>query len=161
MSRVMGIDPGKGGAVAVLDGYGEVVFIDDMPIVGKRVNGVLLSDYVADAYDGRMPGDSRESFLTAVVERAQAFPGMGGSGAFNYGTNYGIVLGVLQAEGVRIEDAPPNKWKRAMRVSADKEQSRQRAIDRWPKHADLFKRKKDADRAEAALIALWWIEAQS
>jgi hypothetical protein len=42
-----------------------------------------------------------------------------------------------------------------MGVTSDKETSRARAINRWPKWHASFARKKDADRAEAALIALW------
>lgn len=158
MSRVVGIDPGVGGAVACLDGYGELCWVDDMPVTGKQVSPYLLDLMLADAFDGLMYGSDAGSFVVAVVERAQNYPKMGGSGAFNYGTNYGIILGVLAASDIRTEHVPPNRWKRAMRLSADKEMARKRAIERWPGHAELFKRKKDADRAEAALIALWWIE---
>jgi crossover junction endodeoxyribonuclease RuvC len=45
-----------------------------------------------------------------------------------------------------------------MRVTADKDTARTRAIELWPSHAQLFARKKDHGRAEAALIARWLYE---
>ena len=42
-----------------------------------------------------------------------------------------------------------------MGVTKDKDSSRARALELWPERAELFKRKKDADRAEAALLAEW------
>jgi crossover junction endodeoxyribonuclease RuvC len=52
--------------------------------------------------------------------------------------------------------APP-VWKRAAGIAPGKENkdsARAKAIARWPSHAEMFARKKDIDRAEAALIAV-------
>jgi hypothetical protein len=45
--------------------------------------------------------------------------------------------------------------KRALGLNNDGETSRVRAIETWPDHADLFARKKDDNRAEAALLGLY------
>jgi crossover junction endodeoxyribonuclease RuvC len=88
-------------------------------------------------------------------------PKQGVASSFDFGKSYGIVLGVLAGARVHVEHVSPQRWKRAMRLPADKEACRLRAIDRWPGQSHLFKLKKHADRAEAALIALWWIESRS
>jgi crossover junction endodeoxyribonuclease RuvC len=53
--------------------------------------------------------------------------------------------------------APP-VWKRIIGIPpgkiGTKDMARSEAIRRWPQHAALFARVKDADRAEAALIAV-------
>lgn len=157
MSRYIGVDPGKGGAIAVLDGYGEIVWIDDMPLAGNAVCGSLLTDLIDDAL---MDGSQvlGEGDTTAIVEQVHSMPHQGVASSFDFGKSYGIVLGVLAGARVRTEHVPPHRWKKGMYLTADKDMARQRAIFRWPGHSELFKRKKDADRAEAALLALWWME---
>jgi hypothetical protein len=59
------------------------------------------------------------------------------------------------ALGLRIVFLTPPIWKRLADIPAGKEHkdlARTRAIARWPAHADLFARKCDIDRGEAALI---------
>jgi hypothetical protein len=50
---------------------------------------------------------------------------------------------------------PPQKWKKAMGLGSNKDESRILASRQWPDSAHMFNRKKDADRAEAALIAYY------
>jgi crossover junction endodeoxyribonuclease RuvC len=147
---VIGVDPGKGGAVALLDGHGELVGVNDMPVIANKLNPWLLSDIIEGAVDGQVG-------VVAVVENVHSMPGQGVASSFDFGTSFGMVLGVLAAIGIRTELAAPGVWKKAMRLTSDKETARHRAIERWPHERELFNRKKDADRAEAALLALWWI----
>jgi hypothetical protein len=74
---------------------------------------------------------------------------------FKFGCAYGIALGVVATLGHRTLHPSPRTWKSEMNLTADKERSRKAAIDRWPKNASWFARKKDDGRAEAALLALW------
>jgi crossover junction endodeoxyribonuclease RuvC len=51
----------------------------------------------------------------------------------------------------------PPTWKRIADIPPgveNKDLARARAIARWPARAELFARKRDVDRAEAALIAI-------
>lgn len=171
MTVVLGIDPGKHGALALLDSYGEILWVEDMPLVGNQVDARELADLVFDAVSGTGEGNGE---CIAVIEDVHSSPQMGVVGAFSFGKSLGIVLGVCAAEAVRIEMVSPHRWKAAMRLNvptakgtkntfgrtgtAAKELARARAIDRWPRSRERFKNKKDADRAEAALIGLWWIE---
>jgi crossover junction endodeoxyribonuclease RuvC len=155
VTLVIGVDPGKRGAVAFLDGYGEVRSIADMPVVANKVSPMLLTDLI----DDNLCDDPYS--ITAVVEQVHSMPKQGVASSFDFGTSYGIVLGVLAGARIRTEHVTPSRWKRDMRLTADKEQARRRATERWPGNVGLFARKLDADRAEAALIALWWIERTS
>ena len=162
MSRFIGVDPGKKGAIAILDGYGEIVALDDMPVAGNAVSGTLLTDFIEDSLNGVMPGDDAEGeFVHAVVEQVHSMPKQGVASSFDFGKSYGIVLGVLAGARIPWVDVSPIRWKRSLRLSADKEQARRRALERWPRHAELFKFKKHSDRAEAALLALWLVESRS
>jgi crossover junction endodeoxyribonuclease RuvC len=148
---VLGVDPGASGALALLDSYGEILWINDMPVTGKALSPILLADIIGDAATGN--GD-----VIAVVEQVHAMPKQGVSSSFNFGQSYGIVLGVLGGLQVRTEHVSPQRWKRDMRLGRDKGVARGRAADRWPRWTPEFKRVKDDGRAEAALIALWWLE---
>jgi hypothetical protein len=150
MSVIIGCDPGLHGAIAVLDQYGELVDVHDMPVVGADVSPAGVNALIA-------PWGNND--LTVVVELVAGYspPGRraGGNGMFKFGKSYGVVLGVVAANAMRVEHVTPARWKKDMGVTSDKETSRARAINRWPKWHASFARKKDADRAEAALIALW------
>ncbi|QEE39832.1 MULTISPECIES: hypothetical protein [unclassified Methylobacterium] len=79
---------------------------------------------------------------------------MGISGRFNFGMNAGVPRSVLQVLGIPFTYVDPTDWKKATGVTADKATSLAAARSLWPAHAaTTFKRVKDNDRAEAALIA--------
>ena len=148
---IIGIDPGIDGAVAVLTPAGELVEVIDMPTLadgakGRRaVNAALLASVVY-----------RSGATKAFCELVGPRPGDGHAGAFGFGRSRGIIEGVLAAAGVPVEMIAPASWKRAAGIAPGKENkdsARSVAISRWPSKADLFARKLDCDRAEAALIA--------
>lgn len=145
--RILGIDPGQTGALAFLNGSGEIVELEDMPLLGKKeVNAHMITRLI----QGYGP------VMIAVVEAAQSMPKQGVAGVFSYGVGYGKILGVLAALDVPIELVAPGTWKKAMGLNTDKSLSRAKATRRWPTYADNFKRVKDDGRAEAALLAAWW-----
>lgn len=147
----VGIDPGMGGAIAILS-EGRPTAIEDMPIVDGEVSGALLFNVLGDVkrYAGHVP---------VLVEQVAAFPKNGSIGNFKLGLSYGVVLGVVAGLGLPLYRVRPAIWKRAMSLSSDKERSRASAIALWPEGAGWFKRKKDADRAEAALLGRYqWMQ---
>lgn len=154
--RIIGIDPGKSGAIAVVNGFGELVWVQDMPVVGNQVSGALLCELIETVAITTDPNEPVVE-VVAVVEQVHSMPKQGVASSFDFGKSYGIVLGVLEGARIRTEHVPPTRWKKAMRLTADKDMARRKAIERWPKHAELFKRKKDDGRAEAALLALWLV----
>jgi hypothetical protein len=146
VTHYLGIDPGLTGAVAIVDLKGDLIDVYDMPVVDRQVNAVEL----ALTFD-TFPADEQ----IVAIERVGSMPGQGVASTFRFGVSYGIVVGVVGALGHRTLHPTPAKWKADMGLTADKERSRKAAIDRWPKRAEFFARKKDDGRAEAALLALW------
>ena len=145
---IVGVDPGLSGAIAILvTDAPDKLAVFDMPTIVGEVNAAALAEilrpYAPDL---------------AVIERVAARPGQGVSSMFRFGQAFGTAVGVLGGRGIRLEFVPSTKWKRHFRLGGGeegKEQSRAAALNHWPQRAELFKRKMDHGRAEAALIALY------
>jgi hypothetical protein len=114
-----------------------------MPRVGKEVDAAQLAAWLRDLRPDRV-----------FMEDAWSRPNDGHMQAFRFGQSFGAVKGVLAALGIPYSLVRPQLWKRDLRLTPDKEQSRALAIRTWPE-SDCFRRVKDHGRAEAALIALW------
>ena len=139
---VLGIDPGKNGAFAIYDTGTTKIFAADAPKVIEKIDPVTFAAELAIWSPDR-----------AVIERVHSMPKQGVASSFNFGLAYGVVLGIVAAMKVPTLHVAPTKWKKHFGLSSDKEQSRARALQLWPERAELFKRKKDDGRAEAALLA--------
>jgi crossover junction endodeoxyribonuclease RuvC len=148
---IVGIDPGNNGGIALLHDD-RLIYADHLPIVGKTLSGHLLNNWFADI--------EPDTPAMVVVEQVHAMPKQGVSSTFNFGKAVGIIEGVIAARGLPLFWVTPQRWKKSIGVTADKNTSRQLAINLWPEQAHLFARVKDADRAEAALIAEWYRRTQ-
>jgi hypothetical protein len=92
-----------------------------------------------------------------VIEDVHSMPKQGVASSFLFGLNTGIVIGAVQACGLPMIKISSGRWKTQMGLRAKpKDASRGLAMDLWPDFANQFTRKRDADRAEAALIARWY-----
>lgn len=151
MSFIIGVDPGLNGAFALLDSYGELLRVEDMPVMGGTVSAHSVADLLFDWSIDNVD-------TTCVIEDVHSMPKQGVASSFGFGRSKGVVEGAAAAEHMRIVYVSPAKWKRDMKVTKLKGSSRNLAINRWPKHRDLFKRVKDDGRAEAALIGLWQVQ---
>lgn len=145
---IVAVDPGQTGAVAHLHDDGRFCCVHDMPVVDKRVSPHLFAELVR-----RLKNESGEE-CTFVVEKVAAMPKQGVHSVFVFGQGYGVVLGVLAALRCRVGLVSPAEWKRQMRVTADKESCRQKALELLPEAVDVLQRKKDHGRAEALLLGL-------
>jgi hypothetical protein len=79
---------------------------------------------------------------------------------FRYGCSYGALKMALAACAVPYTVIAPAKWKPAVGVlkGANKESSRQRALQLFPNQAVNTARRKDHARADALLIAYYGIK---
>lgn len=147
--RILGVDPGAFGALALLDGAA-LVEVHDMPALllarGKsdkaEVDGYTLALLLKELRPD-----------VAFVEKVGGMEGQAAGAAFNFGRAAGAVEYSLKTLGVRVDLVPPFTWKKGLRVNKGKDGSRADAMRRWPDMAQHFRRAKDNDRAEAALIA--------
>jgi crossover junction endodeoxyribonuclease RuvC len=150
--RILGIDPGVHGGLAVIelnDGAApQLVDAMDIPTVGtgakERVDVLALRAWIQTHRPDH-----------AAIERAQAMPKQGASSGFKYGRATGALEAVLACCEVPFELVEPSVWKRARHLhGGDKEGARQLALQMFPAQHAAFARKRDHQRAEAALIAL-------
>ena len=162
MTSTIGIDPGLDGAVACLDEHGEIEDIFDMPtiVVGKRKSGKHKRQLDAAMIGGILAAWQEDSPLTAVMEQVNASPGMGSVSAFTFGESVGILKGVLGALMIPLTVVTPKAWKGYYELPGGREQKRaslELANAQWSHLADRewFRLVKHADRAEAALLALY------
>ena len=145
---VIGVDPGLTGALAALTSDGAYDRALDMPHADGKLIVSDVTDWLADMGWIEM----------VVIEDVHSMKGQGIASTFKFGRAFGRIEGAVMAWQCPVTWVTPLRWKRRMKVTADKESSRARALELWPdKHAD-FVRVKDHNRAEAALIARWWIE---
>lgn len=150
MSRhVLGIDPGKTGALALLAPSGTLI-VQDVPTLKIGTKTVVDHAALAGFFD-MVAGQP----ITVFIEQVGTRPGEGAVGAFDFGRTYGMLIGLAAAHFMPIEFVTPAKWKAAMAVKGDKDVSRQRASQLMPRNAHLWPLKKHDGRAEAALIALY------
>jgi crossover junction endodeoxyribonuclease RuvC len=146
-SCILGIDPGLGGAIAFFFPAQDVVSVEDMPIAAGDVDAATLAERIAQMRPN-----------IAIVELVASRPGQGVASVFKFGCGFGMVRGVIAASGVPLHLVSPAKWKRSYGLDSDKERSRALALRLWPGRSDLFGRKKDHGRAEAALLARYAAE---
>lgn len=153
---VLAIDPGLTGAVAVFfPDHPERVAVADMPTVRGEVNVPELE---------RMIRSFSPAF--AVVEHVNAMPSlpgkdgkrrpMGASSAFNFGGAFHAARATVQCCHVPMHLIQPKTWKAHFRLKGGaeaKEAARAQAINLFPASPEHFRRKKDHNRAEAALLA--------
>ena len=147
--NIIAFDPGLNGGFSPVTSGGDIIASLDIPTIGegtqRRVDAANLADLIREHGPYRL----------AVVEQVHAMPKNGAASMFRFGQAYGTILGVLGAIAIPVRLVTPTQWKKAMGLDSSAETSRARAIETWPHHAGLFARKRDHNRAEAALLALW------
>lgn len=149
--RVLGIDVGLNGAIAIVDGD-RLIEVHDMPTFTMERNGknkrMVNAAELARLIRQASPG-------SAYLERLSAMPGQGVTSMFSMGQSLGVVLGILAALDIPTTTIPPRTWQKALDVPQGKDGSRYRAAQLFPAHAAQFARVKDDGRSDAALIAAY------
>jgi crossover junction endodeoxyribonuclease RuvC len=150
----LGIDPGLSGALALYIPSTDTLHVGDVPIheikrAGRTKREVDVHGLVS------MFRDCAVHRPTVWLEQVGTMPGEGPVGAFTFGKTVGILTGVAIALDLVLERVPPQVWKKALAVLADKDAARARASALLPRHAHCWALKKHDGRAEAALIAIY------
>ena len=153
--RIIGIDPGLSGAIAVLDNN-KVLKIYDMPVMaeGKKNKRQLNSAQLVNIIKENI--ENREE-TNVVVEQVNAMPGQGVTSMFNFGQTFGAIKGVCAALNLPIFFIRPSKWKKYFElINTQKDASRTKAIEMFPKISSILAKKKDSNKADAILIASFY-----
>ena len=140
----LGIDPGKTGALALLDAYTLRVTCHDMPGTTAELHDLISG----------LP-----EIRACALEKLFAGPVMGRAALCTMFADFGILKGALMWRSIPFQEVQPSKWKAALGLSKDKNASREKAMQFFPEDTCQFKRVKDHGRAEAALLAWWCVGA--
>ena len=157
--RIIGIDPGLSGAIAILEDN-KVIELFDMPVMsdGKKNKRQLNSAHLVKLIRDNIK-DSQD--ITMVVEQVNAMPGQGVTSMFNFGQTFGAIKGICAALGLPIFFVRPAKWKKHFElINSSKDASRTKAIEMYPKISDKLSKKKDVNKSDAILIARYYSETR-
>ena len=157
--RIIGIDPGLSGGIAVLDNN-KVKELFDMPVMpdGKKnkrqLNSALLAKLIKDHIE-----DIEDTVI--IVEQVNAMPGQGVTSMFNFGQTFGAIKGICAALELPIYLIRPAKWKKHFElINSSKDASRTKAIEMYPSLAQKLSKKKDVNKSDAILIARFYSETR-
>ncbi len=154
---IVGIDPGISGALCFFSN-GNVINVIDMPTMAegkknkKQVNGRQIFNEILNIKN-TFAGHK----INVVVEQVSAMPGQGVTSMFNFGQSFGVIKGICSAMELPIFYVRPAKWKKYFNlINAEKDASRTKAIEMFPKISEKLSRKKDNNKADAILIAKYF-----
>ncbi len=100
--NVLGIDPGQGGGLAV-------VYAD------RSVEAWPMPQTELDLWEllrrFKQPSE-KGTWIKAYLERVSSAPGMGSTGAFSFGSNFGAIRMGLAAARIPFEMVSPHVWQK-------------------------------------------------
>lgn len=148
---VVGIDPGISGAIARYNSSeasaATQLIIWDMPILEVNKKKTISPYLVANIL--------KEAAAPVYIEKVAAMPNQGVTSMFNFGKGFGVILGAAAGLGLQTTQVTAQQWMKALRCQKGKDANRERACELFPQYADMFTRKKDDGRADAALLAYY------
>ena len=156
---IIGIDPGISGAISIIENK-KILEVYDTPtmIDGKKNKKQINSAQVTNIIKERLKDDKE---VIVVVEHVNAMPGQGVTSMFNFGQSFGVIKGICAALGLPIYFVRPSKWKKHFNlIKTNKDASRTKVIEAYPEISSKLHRKKDSNRADAILIALYFNDTQ-
>ena len=156
---IIGIDPGISGAISFFDN-GVIKEVIDMPTMtdGKKNKKQVNGNQIYNEINLRISNMSKEN-ICVVVEQVSAMPGQGVTSMFNFGQSFGVLKGICSAMQLSIHFVRPAKWKKYFNlINTEKDASRTKVIEIFPYISSKLSKKKDANKADAALIASFFYE---
>ena len=157
--KIIGIDPGLSGAIAILEKK-KVLSLFDMPVMaeGKKNKKQLNSAQLVNIIRENSMGDDE---IVVVVEQVNAMPGQGVTSMFNFGQTFGAIKGVCAALNLPIFFVRPSKWKKYFElINSSKDSSRTKVIEMYPSLSSQLAKKKDVNKSDAILIARYYYDTR-
>ncbi len=156
---IIGIDPGISGSICFfLDG--KILEVLEMPTMAegkknkKQINGSQIYNEI-----NRVINKIQNQEVRVVIEQVSAMPGQGVTSMFNFGQSFGILKGICSAMKLPMYFVRPAKWKKYFNlINSQKDASRTKAIEIFPYFSQELSKKKDANKADAILIASFYNE---
>ena len=128
--KILGIDPGLSGAIAILEKK-KVLNLFDMPVMAegkknkRQLNSAQLVRIIKD-------NTEKNEEIVVVVEQVNAMPGQGVTSMFNFGQTFGAIKGVCAALELPIFFVRPSKWKKYFELINSSKDSASSMTYRFP-----------------------------
>ena len=154
---IIAIDPGIKGAICFFEN-GEVKDVLEMPTMaeGKKNKRQVNGHQMYNELSYRIKKYNMQN-INVVVEQVSAMPGQGVTSMFNFGQSFGVIKGICAAMQLPIFFVRPAKWKKHFElINTQKDASRTKAIEMFPKVSSILSKKKDSNKADAILIASFY-----
>ena len=156
---IIGIDPGISGSICFFKD-GKITDVIEMPSMadGKKNKRQVNGSQVYNEISLRIKNLNKNE-VKVVIEQVSAMPGQGVTSMFNFGQSFGILKGICSAMQLSMHFVRPTKWKKYFNlIKSEKDASRTKAIEIFPYISPQLSRKKDANKADAILIASFFYE---
>jgi hypothetical protein len=141
--RYLAVDPGRKGAIAVLDAGGRLI---------RTENAGSHETLGAGAVSQVLREEAMHGPLAVAIERPLAFRVNNAASLVTLSLAAGGAYGAAIALGASVEFPTASAWKRKLGITADKATSRRRAQEMF---GDTLPSRCRIDKCEAALLAYW------
>jgi hypothetical protein len=105
----LGIDPGAGGGLAVLNTAGELISTFKFKDATEHDISAMFEAYSINSI--------------ALIEKVWSFPGQGVASTFKFGMSYGFLRGMLVAHKIPFTDQIPRTWQKYYSMKKNKEET--------------------------------------
>jgi crossover junction endodeoxyribonuclease RuvC len=149
---ILGVDPGVAtGALAVLNGT-VVVSLIDLPVhmIPAKRRGLRAE----------LDGPALHALLSELgvvghvfIESVGPMPRQGIVSTWRFAEAYGAIKAIVVTMGFPMTLVMPKEWQRFHGIGPTPDEARQRAVQLYPDAISALNRKRDANRADALLIA--------
>ncbi len=156
MLRVIGIDPGLSGAIALYEpaqAHETVLF--DIPTTQVQIGKSKRPRIDLHKLWTLCRTLAELEISLACLEEQQPFPRDSKASAHTGGRGYGYLEFAMVAAGIPWCSVSTRKWQNALGVRKGKDASRVHASRLFPESAHMWAEEADHNRAEAALIAFY------
>lgn len=110
MRKIVGIDPGQAGGIAVIDmDNGKLIEVTPMP---QTIHD--MSDFI----------ERHKDACCAYLEKVHSMPKQGVASSFKFGQNYGYVQMAVACHKIRCIDVTPQMWQQTLSITSKKNESK-------------------------------------
>ena len=151
---ILGIDPGSSGGLAIVESKSnslpKIIWASKMPVVniyGKKIIDVMMVSSALQV----------QEIDVTIIEKVHAMPRQGVSSSFQFGRSFGGIESLSYIYTKRVDYVAPAVWKKSLGLGSAKKDSLDLARLKFGQ-LDHWELKSNDGIAEAALLALFWVE---
>jgi hypothetical protein len=156
----LGVDPGATGAVALYCPATAHLDVFDVPFIEVSVSGKKRKRVDIPSLIAALGDIGEDRIVAGCLEQVASRPTDSHVTAFAFGEAFGSIKGCLAAALVPYELVTPGVWKKTFGLAGKKgasgaDDARAIVSRLLPEHSAFFRFKKDHNRADAALLAVY------